>query len=139
MNNAKTKAISSAKTPEEKKAISDKVDEIMALPKKEKKQKVIELCKKAPEKDQDAAERKLKDTMSDPKAKSELTEEADGLIDAANKALDGAAVTLTARNAMAILNNNKIIIALSVITGLLALGLITVIGYNLTKALKGNL
>ena len=139
LNNAKTKAISSAKTPEEKKAISDKVDEIMALPKKEKKQKVIELCKKAPEKDQDAAERKLKDTMSDPKAKSELTEEADGLIDAANKALDGAAVTLTARNAMAILNNNKIIIALSVITGLLALGLITVIGYNLTKALKGNL
>ena len=139
LNKAKEKAISSSKTPEERKAISDKVDEIMALPKKEKKQKLIELCKKAPEKDQDAAERKLKAVMSDSKAKSELTEEADGLIDAANKALDGADVTLTARNAMAILNNNAIIIILSIVTGLLAAGLIAVIAYNLNKALKGNL
>lgn len=139
LNKAKEKAIRSSKTHEERKAISDKVDEIMALPKKEKKQKVIELCKKAPEKDQDAAERKLKDTMGDPKAKSELTEEADGLIDVANKALDGAAVTLTARNAMAILNNNKVIIILSVITGLLAAALIGFISYNLHRALKGNL
>ena len=139
LNKAKEKAISSSKTPEERKAISDKVDEIMALPKKEKKQKLIELCKKAPEKDQDAAERKLKAVMSDSKAKSELTEEADGLIDVANKALDGADVTLTARNAMAILNNNAIIIILSIVTGLLAAGLIAVIAYNLNKALKGNL
>ena len=139
LNKAKEKAISSSKTPEERKAISDKVDEIMALPKKEKKQKLIELCKKAPEKDQDAAERKLKAVMSDSKAKSELTEEADGLIDVANKALDGAEVTLTARNAMAILNNNAIIIILSIVTGLLAAGLIAVIAYNLNKALKGNL
>ena len=139
LNKAKEKAIRSSNTPEERKAISDKVDEIMALPKKEKKQKLIELCKKAPEKDQDAAERKLKAVMSDSKAKSELTEEADGLIDAANKALDGATVALTARNAMAILNNNTIIIILSVVTGLLAAGLITVIAYNLNKALKGNL
>lgn len=139
LNKAKEKALRSSKTPEERKAISDKVDEIMALPKKEKKQKLIELCKKAPEKDQDAAERKLKAVMSDSKAKSELTEEADGLIDVANKALDGADVALTARNAMAILNNNTIIIILSVVTGLLAAGLITVIAYNLNKALKGNL
>ena len=139
LNKAKEKAISSSKTPEERKAISDKVDEIMALPKKEKKQKLIELCKKAPEKDQDAAERKLKAVMNDSKAKSELTEEADGLIDVANKALDGADVTLTARNAMAILNNNAIIIILSIVTGLLAAGLIAVIAYNLNKALKGNL
>ena len=139
LNKAKEKAISSSKTPEERKAISDKVDEIMALPKKEKKQKLIELCKKAPEKEQDAAERKLKAVMSDSKAKSELTEEADGLIDVANKALDGADVTLTARNAMAILNNNAIIIILSIVTGLLAAGLIAVIAYNLNKALKGNL
>ena len=138
LNKAKEKAISSSKTPEERKAISDKVDEIMALPKKEKKQKLIELCKKAPEKDQDAAERKLKAVMSDSKAKSELTE-ADSLIDFANKALDGADVTLTARNAMTILNNHSTIIMLSIVTGLLAAGLIAVIAYNLNKALKGNL
>ena len=138
LNKAKEKAISSSKTPEERKAISDKVDEIMALPKKEKKQKLIELCKKAPEKDQDAAERKLKAVMSDSKAKSELTE-ADSLIDFANKALDGADVTLTARNAMTILNNHATIIMLSIVTGLLAAGLIAVIAYNLNKALKGDL
>ena len=76
--------------------------------------------------------------MSDSKAKSELTE-ADSLIDFANKALDGADVTLSARNAMAILNNNAIIIILSIVTGLLAAGLIAVIAYNLNKALKGDL